>query len=143
MAADSNDADLVDALVQTAFVTTAVLNRIAAENDLSLTQLRVLAILRDRRPRMSALAEYLGLERSTLSGLVDRAVARGLVERAPDPEDGRVVDVLLTADGRRLARRIYSVVEQSLAPMTHTLSAADRDRLQRLLELLLSAQRPD
>lgn len=40
----------------------AVLTKVAADNELSLTQLRVLAILRDRRLRMTALAGYLGLE---------------------------------------------------------------------------------
>ena len=74
---------LVDALVQAAFVTMAVLNKVGADNDLSLTQLRVLAILRDRRLRMTALADYLGLEKSTMTGLVDRAEKRGLLERAP------------------------------------------------------------
>jgi len=38
-----------------------VLNRIGTEHDLSLTQLRVLGILRDRRVKMSELAGYLGL----------------------------------------------------------------------------------
>lgn len=139
MAPTTPDDALVDALVQSAFVTMAVLNRAAAEHDLSLTQVRVLGILRDRRPRMSALAEFLGLERSTLSGLVDRAAARGLVERAPNPDDGRVVDVLLTAAGVELAARIAAEVAAELAPLTRSVSSADRDRLQRLLERLLSA----
>ena len=48
--------DLIDALVTASFATMAVLTRIAAEHDLSLTQLRVLAILRDRRVKMTELA---------------------------------------------------------------------------------------
>lgn len=48
-------AALADALVPAAFVTMAILTRIGAENDLSLTMLRVLGILHDRRPRMSDL----------------------------------------------------------------------------------------
>ena len=134
------DEGIVDALVQTAFATMAVLHRIAADNDLSLTQLRVLAILRDRRPRMSALADHLGLERSTLSGLIDRAAARGLVARAPNSDDGRAVDVMLTRHGSALAASVYLVVEEALSPLTHALPAPDRDRLQRLLERMLSAQ---
>ena len=51
---------LVDALVQAAFVTMAVLNKVGADNDLSLTQLRVLAILRDRRVRMTVLSAQTG-----------------------------------------------------------------------------------
>src|SRR6478735_6130123 len=101
---------LLDALVQASFVTMAVLNKIGAENDLSLTQLRVCGILRDRRPRMAALAAYLGLEKSTMSGLVDRAEKRGLLARAPNPDDGRAVDVYLTVAGARLAERLEDQV---------------------------------
>jgi hypothetical protein len=43
---------------------------------------RSLRGLRDRRLKMTALADYLGLEKSTMTGLVDRAEKRGLLERA-------------------------------------------------------------
>jgi DNA-binding MarR family transcriptional regulator len=128
---------LVDALVQAAFATMAVLNKVGAENDLSLTQLRVLAILRDRRLRMTALADYLGLEKSTMTGLVDRAEKRGLLERAPSPTDGRAVDVFLSPDGAELAERLYAEVGRSLSAMTNELIPADQRRLQALLERLL------
>ncbi len=124
---------LVDALVQSAFATMAVLNRVGAEHDLSLTQLRVLAILRDRRLRMTALADYLGLEKSTMSGLVNRAEQRGLMQRAASAEDGRAVDVYLSPAGAVLADRIYASVEQALAPATSGLTPPDRLRLQTLL----------
>jgi DNA-binding MarR family transcriptional regulator/catechol 2,3-dioxygenase-like lactoylglutathione lyase family enzyme len=108
----------------------AVLTRIAAENDLSLTQLRVLGILQDRRLRISTLAAYLGLERSTLSGLVDRAERRGLVERADSREDRRATEVTLTDAGRSLAARVRSDVRDALrsaAPTSHeAVSAPDR-----------------
>lgn len=133
---------LVDALARAGFATMAVLTRLSAEHDLSLTQLRVLAILRDRRVRMSTLADHLGLERSTLSGLVDRAERRNLLQRAPNRTDGRAVDVLLTAEGARLARRLGAEVQRSLAPMTGSLTPAEQRRLRTLLERLLDPQ-PD
>jgi DNA-binding MarR family transcriptional regulator len=135
--AASDQQGLIDALVQAAFVTMAVLNKVSAENDLSLTQLRVLAILRDRRPRMAALADYLGLEKSTMTGLVDRAEKRGLLQRAPSPGDGRAVDVFLTPAGAQLAERLYADIERSLSPVTGELAPADRRRLQALLERML------
>ena len=104
--ADSPDADdqaLIDALLQTSFTTMAVLSKLAAENDLSLTQLRMLGILRDRRLKMSDLADFLGLDRSTISGLVDRTEKRGLLERRPHPLDGRSVEVALSAEGHEAA----------------------------------------
>jgi DNA-binding MarR family transcriptional regulator len=129
--------DLIDALVRTSFVTMAVLNRVGAEHDLSLTQLRVLAILRDRRVKMSELADYLGLDKSTISGLVDRAEKRGLLQRIPNPIDGRGVDVVLSAEGMQLAERGASQVARSLSPMTSTLTRAEAHRLTTLLERML------
>ena len=128
---------LIDALVRAAFFTTAVLSRVAAEHDLSLTQLRVLAILRDRQGSMSDLASYLGLDKSTISGLVDRAEKRGLLRRTQNPLDGRGIDVALTAGGIELAERGAATVAQALSPLTKTLSVAEARRLTALLERML------
>jgi len=129
--------DLIDALVRTSFVTMAVLNRVGAEHDLSLTQLRVLAILRDRRVKMSELADYLGLDKSTISGLVDRAEKRGLLQRIPNPIDGRGVDVVLSTEGMELTERGAFQIARSLSPMTSTLTRAETHRLTTLLERML------
>lgn len=128
---------LVDALAQTSFATMAILNRLAAENDLSLTQLRVAGILRDRRLRMAELADYLGLEKSTLSGLVDRAEKRGLIARAPNPDDGRAIDVFLTKEGLELAERLQEQFQEAMTPLTAKLDPSERQRLQDLLERML------
>jgi DNA-binding MarR family transcriptional regulator len=129
--------DLIDVLVQATFMTMAVLNGVAADNDLSLTQLRVLAILRDRRVRMSALAVYLGLDKSTMSGLVDRAAKRGLLTRAPSQDDGRAIDVSLSGAGADLAGELYTRITAQLSPTTDRLSPAERHRLQTLLQRLI------
>lgn len=131
---------LAEVLGQTAFVTMAELTKMGADDDLSLTQLRVLAILRDRQLRMAVLADYLGLEKSTMTGLVDRAEKRGLLQRAPNPGDGRAVDVFLTTDGTVLAEQLHTKFQQSLTPMTDRLSLADRRRLHVLLERMLTPQ---
>jgi DNA-binding MarR family transcriptional regulator len=132
--------DLTDALVQASFAVMAVLNRVSAEHDLSLTQLRVLAILRDRRGRISELADYMGLDKSTVSGLVDRAEKRGLLQRGPNPDDGRAVDVYLTPDGARLAEQAADQVARALAAMTGQLGPAESRRLTALLERMLVAR---
>jgi DNA-binding MarR family transcriptional regulator len=131
------DTGLLDALVPTAFVTMAVLNKIGAENDLSLTLIRVLGILWDRRPRMAELADYLGLEKQTMSGLIARAEKRGLVARAPNPEDARATDVFLTSEGAKLFKRLRLQTQEALAPLTEQLSASDQRRLQDLLQRML------
>lgn len=129
--------DLRDGLVQTSFTVVAALSRVAAEQDLSLTQLRMLGILRDREPAMAELATYLGLERSTVSGLIDRAVQRGLVRKTTDAADGRSVRVSLTAEARRMETRVVAEIGDLMAPMTDRLTPSERKRLIALLAKLL------
>jgi DNA-binding MarR family transcriptional regulator len=130
--------DLRDSLVQASFTVIAMVSRVAAEQDLSLTQLRMLGILRDREPAMAELATYLGLERSTVSGLIDRAVQRGLVQKTSDAADGRSVRVSLTAAARRLEPRVIGEIGALLAPMTDRLTSAEQKRLTALLAKLLA-----
>ena len=137
-----NDNGLVDALVQAAFATMAMLTKVAADNDLSLTQLRVLGILRDRRMRVTTLASYLGLEKSTISGLVDRAVKRGLLDRAPSADDGRAVEVFIAPAGAEQIARGQAIIRQELSPLTGELTTAERRRLQALLEKMLIPNAP-
>jgi DNA-binding MarR family transcriptional regulator len=129
---------LVDALVQTSFATMAVLTRLGAEHDLSLTQLRVLAILRDRRVRMTELAGYLGLDKSTMTGLVGRAERRGLLQRARSAGDGRAIDVAISPAGAALVDELRAGITRELAPLAGGLSRPDQRRLQVLLEHLLT-----
>jgi DNA-binding MarR family transcriptional regulator len=125
--------DLRDALAQTSFTLMAILTEVAAEHDLSLTQLRLLGILRDREPTMAELATFTGLERSTISGLIDRAAARGLVRRTADPRDGRSVRVTLTESAHGLALEITAAVGDRIKPLTRRLSGIEQKRLTALL----------
>jgi DNA-binding MarR family transcriptional regulator len=63
------------------------------------------------------LARALRCDRSNVSHLVDRAAARGLVNRRIGDEDGRVTVVALTAEGERLARRFIAELEAQKRPL--------------------------
>ena len=60
---------------------------------------------------ISELHRVFGLKRSTLTSLLDRLEARGLVRRKSHPEDRRSLMVILRPEGRRLARKINAVVK--------------------------------
>lgn len=128
---------LVDAIGELSFRTMGALTEIAADEGVSLTQLRVLAILRDRRVRIGDLAQYLGLERSTMTGLVARASAKGLLSRHPNLEDARAVDVVITDAGTRVARRLEASMREALKPMTTTLDLGQQTQLRVLLDAML------
>jgi MarR family transcriptional regulator, lower aerobic nicotinate degradation pathway regulator len=130
---DNHLGELRDALVQISFALMAVLTEVAAEHDLSLTQLRVLGILRDREPTMADLATFTGLERSTVSGLIDRAAQRGLVTKAADPRDGRSVRVSLTESARDLVPEVTATVGDRIKPLTGQLTTGEQRRLTALL----------
>jgi MarR family transcriptional regulator, lower aerobic nicotinate degradation pathway regulator len=136
----AEDLDMVDAVVQLSFAVQGVLGRMAAEHDLSITQLRLLAILRDRDPGVLELARHLGLGKSSVSGLIDRAERRGLVARAPAPVDGRGVLVTLTADGRRLAEENADKVIAELVALLSPVPAGERARLARLAARVVQHQ---
>ena len=125
--------DLRDTLVQISFALMAALTEVAAEHDLSLTQLRVLGILRDREPTMADLATFTGLERSTVSGLIDRAAQRGLVSKTADPHDGRSVRVTLTGPARTLVPEVTAAIGDRIKPLTGKLSTTEQKRLTALL----------
>lgn len=129
---------LVDGLFQLAFLLQSRLARIAAAHELSLIQVRLLGILRDREPGMLELARHLELEKSSLSGLVDRAEARGLVERLPSRDDRRATTVRMTARGRQLSRAVEAAVEGDVAALLGELPDKDRERLQAIVERVVA-----
>jgi DNA-binding MarR family transcriptional regulator len=53
----------------------------------------------DKPPTIGDLAGYLLLRPHSTVELVDRAQVAGLIERTPDPDDGRMVRVRLTTEG--------------------------------------------
>jgi DNA-binding MarR family transcriptional regulator len=63
------------------------------------------------------LARDLRCDRTNITRLVDRAVARGWVERSTDESDKRRSLVGLTADGEQLARRFIATLEGQLADL--------------------------
>jgi DNA-binding MarR family transcriptional regulator len=129
----------VDGLAQLSFLVLGALERRAAEHDVSIVQTRLLGVLRDRRPTMQELARLLGLDKSSVSGLVDRAERRGLVARVPSAADRRSVLVSLTDQGRGLAASVEAQFEADVTALLACLPAAERATLSGLVSGMLVA----
>ena len=128
---------VMDALVQVSFAVMELLSRSAAELDLSITQLRLIGILRDRSPSMAALADYLRLDRSSVSGLIDRAERRGLVARRTSEDDARVTLIDLAPAGREIGARLAIGVSDRLGLLLESVEPAERAGLVRMAESIL------
>ena len=132
----------VDALVQLSFLVIDELGRIAATHDLSLTQVRMLGILRDRTPPMLELGRHLALGKSSVTGLVARAETRDLVRRRPDDADGRGVRVGLTDTGRAIAAAFTAEMTARIDALVAGLAPRDRARLTGLAWQVAHRERP-
>ena len=125
----ATDLDPVDALAQVSFLVQGALERRAGEHGVSLIQTRLLGILRDRTPTINELAELLGLDKSSTSGLVNRAQQRGLVRRVPSQLDRRSVRVRLTDLGRELVQDVAALFATDIAAMLAPLTGEARTEL--------------
>jgi len=94
----------------------------------------VLAALADSGPAsQAALSRHTGIYRSDLVAVINELAERGVVERAPDPDDRRRNVISLTARGRRHLERLDTLVGDAQDELLAPLSRSERDQLTALL----------
>lgn len=129
---------LVDALAQLSFLVHDTLADVAGQHDLSIIQTRLLGVLRDHEPSMNALGLHLGLDKSSITGLVDRAQRRGLVTRTVSAIDRRSYRVSITDLGRDLAQQVAAEFAERIETSVAALTRADRQLLAHLAAQILA-----
>jgi DNA-binding MarR family transcriptional regulator len=90
----------------------------------------------DRHPeglKMRELSRRLMVTGGNVTGLTDKLVAEGLVERRDDPSDGRAYTVRLTVEGRRQFRTMARAHESWIVELLGGLEAAQQTALFELL----------
>jgi DNA-binding MarR family transcriptional regulator len=75
----------------------------------------------------------------TMTSRLDRLVERKLVQRRPDPVDGRLVRVRLTAGGRRRVDSALAALVMSERDLLSRMSLARREELAAILRDLMAA----
>ena len=112
---------------------------------LSLTAAATLATLERSGPcRLTWLAAREGVTQPAMTQLIARLQDAGMVDRATDPADGRVVQVRITADGQAMLARRRAVRAGRLADLLDRLSPDERAALAAALpamDALANAQR--
>ena len=110
------------------------------DSNLGMVEYQVLAMLSaspGRTMRLSSLAEVTNASLSRLSHLFSRLEQRGLVRRAPDPDDGRFTSGILTDQGLEELRsaapghvaHVRSLVIDVLSPEQLRQLGRDADRI--------------
>lgn len=103
--------------------------------DITLPRFDLMAQL-DKAPagmKLGELSQRLMVSNGNITGLVDRLVAQGLLDRQAAPNDRRTQLVKLTADGRRSFRTMAAAHEGWIAEIFTDLAAGEQETLMRLL----------
>lgn len=103
--------------------------------DLTPGQFGVLALI-DANPGLSQtrLGEILGIDRSTVVGVIDKLETRGLVERASHPKDRRAHALRLSQPGAKRFRDLARRVRNHESRVAKRLSVPERELLITLLQ---------
>jgi DNA-binding MarR family transcriptional regulator len=121
---------VADALGEVVARIQSVVRREMAQAGISLAQGRTLATLEREGPRpLTWLAEVEQVTQPSMSYLVGRMEAAGLILRSADPDDRRLVIVSITAAGRAALGEIIDRRNQLLARKLGGLEAADQAAL--------------
>lgn len=84
--------------------------------------------------RLSKLAEQLGVQAPTITKMISRMEAAGVVERRAAPHDSRTTQVFLTPKGRGLKEDVERAYAQLEADTVARLSEEEQRWLRHLLE---------
>lgn len=128
----------IDRIVETGIYLNTEARRLAREecarHGITATQLNVLKLLQAVGDlSLSELSRRMASKNSTVTGIVDRMVAAGLVAREQSEDDRRVWHIRATPDGRALARRIDVAPWDLLRAALEALPPAELDGLIRSL----------
>jgi len=101
------------------------------------TQISALATIERHGPiTLGDLAAHEGVQPPTITAAVGRLEQQRLVERQPDPDDGRVSRVVVTSEGRKLLARNRSRKTAFLVPRIAALDPDERERLAAAVDLI-------
>lgn len=127
-------------LVQAAIRTKHDFARLAELYDLSVMQLITLCSLQPDVPApMNQISCWLACDASNITGIVDRLVRRGLIERTESAEDRRVKVVLLTDKGAYLRDH---VIQEVVAAQPESMANLNKEEFEQLNALLIKALLP-
>jgi len=127
-------------LACTNIIETDLRTRLRQGFDCTLPRFDMMAQL-DRHPKglkMRELSKRLMVTGGNVTGLTDKLVDEGLVERREDPRDRRVYTVLLTAAGKRQFKKMAQSHEQWVVELFSGLEPDEKSQLFDLLGKLKS-----
>jgi DNA-binding MarR family transcriptional regulator len=101
------------------------------------------ALLEEDRISQIELSERVGMNRATVTSVIDTMEREGLVRRVADPNDRRVYLIALTPKGRKLRAPIMETIASIQAAASTGLSARELAEFRRIAEHMQRNLEPD
>jgi DNA-binding MarR family transcriptional regulator len=114
------------------------LEKVIATGELTVPQTAVMRIV-VAQPGISLrdLSREVSLAHSTVSGIAERLGKRGIIERRPDPSDGRICRIHPTNQVMEFVRNKFPVlISEPLVKALKRATAEERDNIERALHRL-------
>jgi DNA-binding MarR family transcriptional regulator len=131
---------LAAGLVRLSVLVQAICSDTCTQLGITPAQAKLMCVIRDRDMGMAELASILRLEKSSLSGLIDRIEQRGHLHRKASPTDRRAVNITLTPRGQHLAEEFHGEVSRRLSDTVRHLSTPDRAHFARLISQVVKTE---
>jgi DNA-binding MarR family transcriptional regulator len=122
--------DQLDAAFKAHFAAASVLFPLRVElweaRGLTLGQLRLMVLIdREDGLPLGELAQQMGVSPATITGITERLVRKGLIERRSDPSDRRLIRVVLTPAGSDAVHDISRIGNRLLARIFREMGEKD------------------
>jgi len=97
-------------------------------------QAMVLGFLHDQdRIASGELGKKTDLDSATLTGILDRLEAAGLIERKGNPVDRRAIQIHLTEKGRKTGQEVVRLIDEANVDFLKALSISEKQEMFRLI----------
>lgn len=106
---------------------------------LTISQFKVLILCRQRTRTVTEIAQELSVSPPTVTPVLNRLAAEGLIQRRRDRRDRRVLHISLTAAGQDLVGRLHEAPVDRLRGALALLSGEEQAALARGLDALAAA----
>jgi DNA-binding MarR family transcriptional regulator len=127
-------------LVQVATRAKHGLIKLAESHDLTVVQMQTLGVMQPGEPiPMNMVSCFLACDASNVTGIVDRLLASGYIQRQENPQDRREKMISLTPRGTALRQEILIAMADYELPEFKRLNETQLGQLKAILAILLDA----
>ncbi|MBA4537890.1 MarR family transcriptional regulator [Bacillus aquiflavi] len=109
--------------------------------DVSLSKTEIFCLLlmkRNNEVIMSEIAESLGIPMSTATGVINRLVKKGYLERYRSETDRRIVVIRLTEEGHKLGEKVKALASRYFNLMTEVLTKEETEALLQIFKKIVT-----